>query len=111
MLSSERYCIICGAANVLEAELCLACGLSLKITAPLSLETPGNGHRLLLQRYHILAQVGKCGFSPLYKRADTPSNDQHIAIKSITLCRLKPPEITEPTQEVNREMQPLSALT
>ena len=110
MLSSERYCINCGAANALEAELCFACGLSLKITAPLSLETPGNGHRLLLERYRILAQVGKGGFSAVYKAADTRSNDQHIAIKAITLSGLKPQEIIEATEAFNREMQLLSAL-
>jgi len=64
MISSERYCSSCGAANPPEATLCFACGLSLKITAPLSLETTSsNTQYLLQQRYRILAQVGKGGFS------------------------------------------------
>jgi serine/threonine protein kinase len=110
MLSSERYCLNCGAANTLEAELCFACGLSLKITAPLSLETPGNGHRLLLERYRILAQVGKGGFSAVYKAEDMRFNAHCVAIKAITLRGLKPQEIIEATEAFNREMQLLSAL-
>src|SRR5258707_15549860 len=85
MLSSERYCINCGAANALEAELCFACGLSLKITAPLSLETPGNGHRLLLERYRILAQVGKGGFSAVDKAEDMRFNAHCQSIEPLTL--------------------------
>src|SRR6266699_5433629 len=110
MISSERYCVSCGAANSLAAETCFACGLSLKITAPLALETRHNDKRLLLGRYHILTQVGKGGFSAVYKAEDRRLNNQHVAIKAVTLSGLKPHEIIEATEAFNREMQLLSDL-
>ncbi len=110
MISSERYCVSCGAANPLATETCFACGLSLKITAPLSLEISRNDRRLLMGRYHILAQVGKGGFSAVYKAEDRRLNNQYVAIKAITLSGLKPHEIIEATEAFNREMQLLSDL-
>src|SRR5437868_6827577 len=111
MISSERYCSSCGAANTPEATLCFACGLSLKITAPLSLETTSSNYRYLLQqRYRILAQVGKGGFSAVYKAVDTLFDDHLVAIKAITLSGLKPQEMIEATEAFNREMMLLSGL-
>ena len=111
MNSSERYCSICGAATPPEATLCFACGLSLKITAPLSLETTSsNTQYLLQQRYRILAQVGKGGFSAVYKAVDTRFDDHPVAIKAITLSGLKPQEVIEATEAFNREMMVLSGL-
>ncbi|MFL5627030.1 MAG: serine/threonine protein kinase [Ktedonobacteraceae bacterium] len=110
MISSERYCVSCGAANALAAETCFACGLSLKITAPLSPEISRHDNRLLMGRYHILTQVGKGGFSAVYKAEDRRLNNQHVAIKAITLSGLKPHEIIEATEAFNREMQLLSDL-
>jgi hypothetical protein len=111
MNSSERYCSSCGAANPPEATLCFACGLSLKITAPLSLETTSSNNQYLLQqRYRILAQVGKGGFSAVYKAVDTRFDDHPVAIKAITLSGLKPQEVIEATEAFNREMMVLSGL-
>src|SRR6266567_656561 len=111
MISSERYCSSCGAANPPEATLCFACGLSLKITAPLSLETTSsNTQYLLQQRYRILAQVGKGGFSAVYKAVDTRFDYHPVAIKAITLSGLKPQEVIEATEAFNREMMVLSGL-
>ena len=111
MNSSERYCSSCGAANQPEATLCFACGLSLKITAPLSLETTSSNNQYLLQqRYRILAQVGKGGFSAVYKAVDTRFDDHPVAIKAITLNGLKPQEVIEATEAFNREMMVLSGL-
>src|SRR6266567_2611605 len=111
MISSERYCSSCGAANAQDAESCFACGLSLKITLPLPLEPiSGNSQYLLQERYRILAQVGKGGFSAVYKAVDTLFNEHPVAIKAITLSGLKPQEVIEATEAFNREMMVLSGL-
>src|SRR5947209_10107904 len=111
MISSERYCVSCGAANPPEAETCFACGLSLKITAPLLEDAADkNNQHLLQQRYRILAQVGKGGFSAVYKAVDTLFDDHPVAIKAITLSGLKPHEMIEATEAFNREVMVLSGL-
>src|SRR6266699_2409937 len=111
MISSERYCSSCGAANAQDAESCFACGLSLKITLPLPLEPiSSNSLHLLQERYRILAQVGKGGFSAVYKAVDTLFNEHPVASKAITLSGLKPQEVIEATEAFNREMLVLSGL-
>lgn len=113
MISSERYCSSCGAANAQDAESCFACGLSLKITLPLPLPLEpisSNSQYLLQERYRILAQVGKGGFSAVYKAVDTLFNEHPVAIKAITLSGLKPQEVIEATEAFNREMMVLSGL-
>src|SRR5712691_9174286 len=108
MISSKRYCSSCGAANPPEAASCFACGVSLKITAPLSQE--GIDTYLLHQRYRILAHVGAGGFSTVYKAEDTLSGNRLVAIKAITLRELRPHEVIEATDAFNREMLVLSGL-
>jgi tRNA A-37 threonylcarbamoyl transferase component Bud32/ribosomal protein L40E len=110
MFFSDRYCISCGAVNPPEAEVCFACGLSLKITAPLLQEATINGQHLLQQRYRILSQVGKGGFSAVYQAQDTLFDDHLVAIKAITLSGLRPQEIIEATEAFNREITLLSGL-
>ena len=110
MFFSERYCISCGAVNPPEAGVCFACGLSLKITAPLLQEATINGQQLLQQRYRILSQVGKGGFSAVYQAQDTYFDDHLVAIKAITLSGLRPQEIIEATEAFNREITLLSGL-
>src|SRR6184192_3269301 len=111
MISSERYCSSCGAANAQDAESCFACGLSLKITLPLPLElTSSNSQYLLQERYRILAQVGKGGFSAVYKAVDTLFDNHPVAIKAITLSGLKPHEAIEATEAFNREILVLTGL-
>ncbi|MEO8956902.1 MAG: hypothetical protein ABI465_20310, partial [Ktedonobacteraceae bacterium] len=90
MSSATRYCSSCGAANPPEAVACFVCGLSLKITAPL---TPAQ--LLLQQRYRILAQSGKGGSSAVYKAEDTLLNNRLVAIKIISLRGLRPQEVIE----------------
>ncbi len=112
MITSDNYCLSCGAANRAEAEVCFACGTSMKITVPLS---PANstslvGQPLLKQRYRILAQVGNGGFSVVYKAADTQDSNCKVAIKAITLHGLQTQEIIEATEAFNREMLLLSDL-
>src|SRR5438105_6088982 len=99
MISFERYCLSCGAANAPDAASCFACGRSLKITMPL-VETTDNNH-LLQQRYRILSQVGKGGFSAVYRAEDTLYSDHPVAIKAIALNGLKPQEMIEATDAFN----------
>ncbi len=110
MFLTDRYCLRCGAANAVEAGVCFACGFSLKITIPLRQEATIHGHHLLHQRYRILSQVGKGGFSAVYKASDTQYGDHTVAIKAITLSGLRPQEVIEATEAFNREMTVLSSL-
>jgi serine/threonine protein kinase len=110
MFSSDRYCLSCGAVNPPEAKVCFACGLSLKITVPLLQEATIKGRYLLQQRYRILFQIGKGGFSAVYKAEDTLFGDHPIAIKAITLSGLRPQEVIEATEAFNREVTLLTGL-
>ena len=86
--SATRYCSSCGAAHLPETVVCSACGLSLKITAPLTAVAPA--HLLLQERYRILAQSGTGGSSAVYKAEDTLLNNRLAAIKVISLHGLQP---------------------
>src|SRR5712691_1460191 len=108
MISADRYCSSCGAANPPEAGSCFACGLSLKITAPLPQDAIDL--HLLQQRYRILAQLGKGGFSAVYKAEDTLRNNQLVAIKVVSLSGLRPQEEKEATEAFNQEILLLSDL-
>lgn len=106
MISAERYCASCGAANTGDAELCHACGRSLKTTLPLPETLPA----LLVGRYRILAQVGTGGFSVVYRAVDTRAKNSRVAIKAISLSGLTPVEIIEATETFNREVALLAQL-
>ena len=112
MITSDNYCLSCGAANTADAEVCFACGISMKITVPLSPMNSAQlvGQPLLKQRYRILAQVGNGGFSVVYKAEDTQDSNDRVAIKAITLHGLQTQEIIEATEAFNREMLILSDL-
>ena len=110
MFLADRYCLHCGAANPVEVGVCSACRQSLKITAPLPQEASRHGYHLLLQSYRILSQIGKGGFSAVYKAVDTLCDDHTVAVKAITLSGLRPQEVIEATEAFNREMTLLSAL-
>jgi len=110
MFFADRYCLRCGGANAREAGVCFACGFSLRITIPLLQEATIDGRDLLHQRYRILSQVGKGGFSAVYRAADTQYGDHTVAIKAITLSGLRPQEVIEATEAFNREMAVLSSL-
>jgi serine/threonine protein kinase len=108
MISFDHYCSKCGGVNPSQAKSCFSCGLSLKITAPLS--TDITNQHLLQQRYHILAQLGSGGSSAVYQAEDTLLNNRLVAIKAISLSGLKPHEVIEVTDAFNREIQLLSDL-
>ncbi len=108
MNSTDRYCSACGAGNSATAASCFACGRSLKITVPLSLD--GSSSLLLQQRYRILAQLGTGGSSAVYKAEDTLLNDHLVAIKAISLRGLKAQEKIDLTGAFNREVLLLSGL-
>ncbi len=108
MVSSERYCLSCGAANEAEAQTCFAGGVSRKITLPLP-EIEGQ-RPLLQERYRGLAQVGKGGFSAVYRAEDTLFNNHLVAIKAISLSGLSATEIIEATDAFNREVVLLTHL-
>jgi eukaryotic-like serine/threonine-protein kinase len=108
MISSDRYCSSCGAANSSTTLSCFACGQSLKITVPLPQDV--SDHTLLQQRYRILAQLGRGGSSTVYKAEDTLLNDRLVAIKAISLRGLKPQEMIDVTDAFNREVLLLSGL-
>ena len=110
MTFAERYCASCGAANPPDAAVCFACRLSLKITAALHDGDDVQALPLLQQRYRILAQVGKGGFSAVYRAEDTHYANHPVAIKAITLSGLKPSEVIEATEAFNREVLLLSGL-
>jgi serine/threonine protein kinase len=110
VIASERYCVSCGAANPPGALICFACGASLKRTVPIALAAPYAASPLLLDRYRILAQVGRGGFSAVYRAQDTAAADRLVAIKAISLSGLTPLEMIEATEAFNREVQLLSGL-
>jgi tRNA A-37 threonylcarbamoyl transferase component Bud32 len=63
----------------------------------------------LQQRYRILDQVGKGGFSAVYKAEDMLTR-QLVAIKAVSLRGLRAQEIIEATDAFHREVQILSDL-
>ncbi|HET8851135.1 MAG TPA: hypothetical protein VFN02_01290, partial [Ktedonobacteraceae bacterium] len=107
MVANHRYCSSCGGANSPGDATCFACGQSLKTTLPLPAE-PTIANRLLKERYHILAEVGKGGFAIVYKAQDTQFGNQLVAIKEIRLSGLRTHEVITATEAYNREMLLLS---
>lgn len=107
MDASEHYCKHCGAINQPEAAVCFACGRSVKITE--RLPELHHAEHLLQQRYRLLEQIGKGGFSAVYKAEDT-AEQRHVAIKAISLHGLRPQESIEATDAFHREVQILSDL-
>src|SRR5437773_3661134 len=108
MESSEHYCSNCGAINQPDAEICFACGQSLKVTAELP-ELHDSTRIYLNQRYHVLDEIGKGGFSSVFKAEDSVSG-RVVAIKAIHLRGLREQEIIEATDAFNREVQMLTDL-
>ena len=91
--------------------MCFACGVSMKITAPLAADAAKVVEQpLLKKRYRIVGQVGDGGFSVVYRAEDTLDGNRRVAIKAITLHGLSSQEMIEATEAFNREMLMLSEL-
>ncbi len=113
MLPANRYCSNCGTVNPPSSVSCRGCGLSLKITTPLSPEpesavTSTTAHlkpnQLVEGRYRIVNQVGTGGFGAVYKAVDTQYGNQLVAIKEIGLSGLTSQQVIEATDAFNREV-------
>src|SRR6266487_446045 len=78
MVSTSLFCAACGAANVVGADECFACGKSLAAAQT-------NFQRTTLkQRYLVLGQIGQGGFGAVYKAADVQFGDRLLAIKEMS---------------------------
>lgn len=121
MVLVERYCPKCGAANLEEALVCVACGVSSKATQPLGGESMMemlsslllNQHlqasQLFREKYRIVRRVGVGGFGAVYEAEDEQTGRQ-VAIKEIGLTGLSPQQIIEATGSFNREVELLLSL-
>ncbi len=71
------------------------------MSAPLSDElTPGT---MLQNRYKIECEIGRGGYSIVYRARDTKGYGRRVAIKQINLRNLTPRQIIEATETFNRE--------
>src|SRR5437879_11560556 len=103
-LSLTIFCDTCGAANRTQAAFCCACGRPLHNTFQVT-ATPQQtftgllaSPHVLKQRYRILAQIGKGGFSAVSKAADTQFGNRLLAIKEMSQSNLNSRELDEATQ-------------
>ena len=67
-------------------------------------------HRLLKQRYLLLAQVGEGGFGVIYKAIDTFLGGRFVAIKQINEQSLSPEQRIEASESLKREAFLMSRL-
>jgi serine/threonine protein kinase len=121
MVSSHLYCTTCGAANQAQDAFCSACGRSLRATL-LSPQYPVAGssnnaltgllppNLLLKQRYLILGQVGKGGFSAVYMAEDNQFANRLVAVKEMSQSGLSPQAIIEATDAFKQEALMLAGL-
>jgi len=121
MVPSHRFCTSCGAANQAQDAFCFACGRPLRagISSPqypvtgsaISTSTGFLTPNLLLKhRYRIVTQVGKGGFSSVYKAEDIQFGNRLLAVKEMSQHGLSQKEIDEAAQAFEREALLLAQL-
>lgn len=137
--SLMRFCDECGLANDLEALHCASCQHLLQRVpstnpppiAPLTLPPPPilevtadalllagkpsmpNEFRtgtILAGRYHIQEEIGRGGYSIVYRAVDLDSSQREVAIKRIPLSALSSRQVIDATQTFNREITMLTSI-
>lgn len=63
---------------------------------------------LLARRYKIEQEIGRGGFSVVYRAADLNSRHREVAIKRIQLSTLSPRQVIDATETFNRELTMLA---
>jgi tetratricopeptide (TPR) repeat protein len=121
MVPSHLFCTSCGAANQAQDAFCFACGRPLRADIP-SPQYPVTGsaiitstgfltpNLLLKHRYRIVTQVGKGGFSSVYKAEDIQFGNRVLAVKEMSQHGLSQKEIDEAAQAFEREALLLARL-
>lgn len=108
-------CPHCDAVYPPEARICPYCGVLLHASSrrlPLILPTGKLTTGFVLkQRYRIIEQVGKGGFSAVYKAVDTYFSNRIVAIKEMSLSKFSPNETFEVEYTFNQEVRMLANLT
>ncbi len=107
MISSTRFCPVCGAANEPASTSCFACG---EVLASEQEGTPTPTPILWHGRYDLQTLLGSGGFSAVYRARDTQGQGREVAIKQIHLQGLSAQEMIEATETFHREVRMLSAL-
>src|SRR5436305_714033 len=121
MVPSSRFCTACGAANQAQDAFCFNCGLPLRATIPspnylVAGSPPSNltgllpTNLMLKQGYRILSQLGKGGFSAVYKAEDIQFGNRLLAVKQMSQSGLNPQEIVEATDAFKHEALLLASL-
>ncbi len=105
MNGHDPYCASCGAKNDLADEICFACKQPLRREANEPTE-----RQFLRNRYRLLRKVGEGGFSAVYEALDL-YDEQHVAVKAVTLRGLSVQEKIDATDTYNREVSILSTVS
>ncbi len=106
--SPPIYCPLCGAVNQPDAASCVSCGHPLAPTPSQQLLAPA---ALLRQRYRILEQAGRGGFSTVYRAEDTQVHRRVVAIKEISQRRQTPEDAQKTSEAFQQEAMLLAGLS
>lgn len=121
------FCDICGLANEPEASHCAACQHPLvhepevsQPVAPVTIAstpvievTPGASSAaasdflpgaILAERYQVEEEIGRGGFSIVYRARNLQEKNRSVAIKRIPISALTPRQVIDATETFNREI-------